>query len=160
MLFSQRNSGKIFTRVYSNYSQSGIGATMNQWDSYKSSIFLCYQRLADDMSFAIISAQNPAGIIVNPFANQLLDMQFQAHLQQIGVPYRSVIGTAPDYSFQEKSWIVLCDKEQAISLARLFTQNAIYWIEQNQLYLVPVLLQQKPEEHLGVFQQRLVVLPG
>ena len=100
---------------------------MDLWESYKSSVFLCHQRLAANINFAIISAQNPAGLLASPEFNLLLDKQLQAHLQQIGTPYRSVIGAAPDFSVQEKSWMVLCEKEQAIALARLFTQNAIYW---------------------------------
>lgn len=132
---------------------------MELWDSYKRSIFLCHQRLAEHMSFAIISAQNPAGQLSSPVANLLFDKQLQAYLQQINAPYRSVTGAAPDFSFQEKSWMVLCEKEQAIAIGRLFTQNAIYWIEHNKLYLVPVLVAQH-EEYLGVFNSRMVLLPS
>lgn len=131
---------------------------MSLWQLYKSSIFLSYQSLSMAINFAIISGQNPAGKTENPLYNQLLDKRLQARLLQLGAPYRSVIGAAPDLSFQEKSWVVLCDKQQAITLALEFTQNAIYWVEQGQLYLVPVLLQE-PEECLGQFQQRLVLLP-
>lgn len=159
MRFSQRYSGKNISPVYSIDELNTNGVLMELWESYKSSIFLCHQRLAADINFAIISAQNPAGLLTSPEFNLLLDKQLQAHLQQIGAPYRSVIGAAPDFSVQEKSWMVLCEKAQAIALARVFTQNAIYWIEQNKLYLVPVLLQQ-PEEYLGVFQSRMVLLPA
>jgi len=132
---------------------------MNLWQLYKSSIFLSHQSLSMAINFAIISGQNPAGNAENPLYNQLLDKKLQARLLQLGAPYRSVIGAAPDLSFQEKSWVVLCDKQQAITLAFEFTQNAIYWVEQGQLYLVPVLLPEQ-EECLGQFQQRLVLLPA
>jgi hypothetical protein len=132
---------------------------MTLWQLYKSSIFLSHQTLSMSINFAIISGQNPAGHTENPLYNQLLDKKLQARLQQLGVPYRSVIGAAPDLSFQEKSWVVLCDKQQAITLALEFTQNAIYWVEQGQLYLVPVLLHEQ-EECLGQFQQRLILLPA
>lgn len=131
---------------------------MSLWQFYKRSIFLCHQTLSPGVDFAIISGQNPAGITENPLYNQLLDKKLQARLQQLGAPYRSVIGAAPDLSFQEKSWVVLCDKEQAIALAHEFTQNAIYWVQQGRLYLVPVLLKEQ-EEYLGQFEQRLVLLP-
>lgn len=131
---------------------------MSLWDSYKASIFLCHQALASDVDFAIISAQNPAGQIEHPQLNLRLDKELQAFLNIRRIPYRSVIGSSPDLSFQERSWIVLCDKALAIELARRFLQNAIYWVEQGQLFLVPVLMK-KPEECLGSFQQRLVVLP-
>lgn len=132
---------------------------MELWESYKRSIFLCHQRLAENINFAIISAQNPAGKFNDPVSNQLLDKRLQAHLQLIGAPYRSVIGAAPDLSFQEKSWMVLCEKEQAITIGRVFTQNAIYWVEQNNLYLVPVLIP-CAEEYLGAFCNRMVLLPS
>lgn len=130
---------------------------MSLWESYKTSIFLCHQALKGDVDFAIISAQNPSGVTEHPYLNLRRDNEFQALLNQHRLPYRSVIGSAPDLSFQEKSWIVLCDKQQAIALARQFEQNAIYWVEQGELFLVPVMLSQH-EESLGDFSQRLVVL--
>lgn len=132
---------------------------MELWESYKRSIFLGHQRLAEHMNFAIISAQNPAGQLSSPVANQLLDKQLQAYLQKTNAPYRSITGAAPDFSFQEKSWMVLCEKEQAVAIGRMFTQNAIYWVEHNKLYLVPVLLSQQ-EEYLGIFTSRMVLLPS
>ena len=130
---------------------------MNLWESYKTSIFLCHQALNCDVDFAIISAQNPAGQTEHPYLNLRRDNELQACLNQQRLPYRSVIGSAPDLSFQEKSWIVLCDKSCAIQLALQFEQNAIYWVEQGKLFLVPALLQQN-EEYLGEFNPRQIVL--
>ncbi|MBU1308090.1 DUF3293 domain-containing protein [Rheinheimera muenzenbergensis] len=130
---------------------------MSLWESYKTSIFLCHQALKCDVDFAIISAQNPAGHTEHPYLNLRRDKELQACLNQQRLPYRSVIGSAPDLTYQEKSWIVLCDKQQAIELALQFEQNAIYWVERGELFLVPVLLQQ-PEESLGAFSPRLVLL--
>lgn len=134
-----------------------LGLAMSLWESYKTSIFLCHQALRCDVDFAIISAQNPAGNTEHPYLNLRRDNEFQACLNRCRMPYRSVIGSAPDLSFQEKSWIVVCDKSQAIELALQFEQNAIYWVEQGELFLVPVLLPQQ-EESLGDFYQRLVLL--
>jgi hypothetical protein len=131
---------------------------MNLWESYKTSIFLCHQALKCDVDFAIVSAQNPAGTTEHPYLNLRRDNELQAYLNQQRLPYRSVIGSAPDLSFQEKSWIVLCDKSCAVQLAVRFEQNAIYWVEQGELFLVPVLMQQN-EESLGRFSERLVLLP-
>ena len=130
---------------------------MNLWESYKTSIFLCHQALNCDVDFAIISAQNPAGQTEHPYLNLRRDNELQACLNRQRLPYRSVIGSAPDLSFQEKSWIVLCDKSKAIQLALQFEQNAIYWVEQGELFLVPVLLSQQ-EEKLGRFTERMVLL--
>jgi hypothetical protein len=131
---------------------------MSLWESYKTSVFLCHQALNCNIDFAIISAQNPAGHTEHPYLNLRRDNELQACLNQLRLPHRSVIGSAPDLSFQEKSWIVLCDKGKAVKLALQFEQNAMYWVEQGQLYLVPVLMQQR-EERLGHFSERLVLLP-
>ncbi|MDX3775435.1 DUF3293 domain-containing protein [Chromatiaceae bacterium AAb-1] len=131
---------------------------MTLWESYKTSIFLCHQQLANNIDFAIISAQNPAGNVNNPYFNLRLDKELEVCLNQQRLPYRSVIGSSPDRAFQEKSWIVMCEKAQAVQLALQFRQNAIYWVEEGMLYLVPVLLANE-EECLGTFKQRLVVLP-
>ena len=131
---------------------------MSLWESYKTSIFLCHQALKCDVDFAIISAQNPAGNTEHPYLNLRRDKELQAYLNLQRLPSRSVIGSAPDLSFQEKSWIVLCEKNKAITLAKQFEQNAIYWVEQGELFLVPVLLAQH-EESLGNFRERLVLMP-
>jgi len=131
---------------------------MSLWESYKTSIFLCHQALKCDVDFAIISAQNPAGNTEHPYLNLRRDKELQAYLNLQRLPHRSVIGSAPDLSFQEKGWIVLCDKSLALQLAQKFQQNAIYWVEQGELFLVPVLMLQQ-EESLGAFSERLVLLP-
>ncbi|MDR7121950.1 DUF3293 domain-containing protein [Rheinheimera soli] len=130
---------------------------MDLWDNYKTSVFLCHQPLGDQINFAIISAQNPCGHLQNPSRNLLLDNHFANTLDSMNVPYREIVGCSPDLRFQEKSWAVLCDKSKAIKLAIMFEQNAIYWVEQGKLFLVPALLQQA-EEYLGEFNPRQIVL--
>lgn len=130
---------------------------MNLWEQYKSTVFLCHQQLADHIDFAIISAQNPAGRIENPYVNLRLDKELNVLLDTLHFPYRSITGAARDGSFQEKSWVVLCEKAQAVSMARRFQQNAIYWVEDGVLYLVPVLLNAN-EECLGRFKPRLFLV--
>ncbi|KKO44741.1 hypothetical protein WG68_14470 [Arsukibacterium ikkense] len=129
---------------------------MSLWEAYKNSVFICQQSLATKIDFAIISAQNPAGELQSQPLNLCLDKRFEGLLQQTRIPFRSVIGASADLRFQEKSWIVFCDKQQAVQLGRELCQNAIYWVEQNKLFLVPVLYQQ-PEEYLGLFQSRLIL---
>ena len=130
---------------------------MSLWQAYKDSVFICRQRLATQLDFAIISAQNPAGELKNTYINLCLDKQFEGILQQARMPFRAVIGASADLKFQEKSWIVFCEKLQAIQLARDFQQNALYWVTNNKLYLVPVLYQET-EEYLGLFDSRVILL--
>ena len=130
---------------------------MDLWESYKTSVFLCHQPLGNQISFAIISAQNPEGRLLGHASNLSLDRQLEHLLQQTNLPCRRLIGASPDLSFQESSWAVLCDKSKALELARRFAQNAIYWVEAGQLYLVPALLR-NADVHLGAYQPRQIVL--
>tara|TARA_R110002126_G_scaffold16136_2_gene64973 strand:- start:7109 stop:7507 length:399 start_codon:yes stop_codon:yes gene_type:complete len=130
---------------------------MTMWETYKNSIFICQQGVAIQTCFAIISAQNPAGKLLNNNINLCLDKRFEGVLKQARLPFRSVIGASADLSFQEKSWIVFCDKSQAVQYGQQLEQNAIYWVEHNKLFLVPVLYQHA-EEYLGLFQSRVVLM--
>lgn len=130
---------------------------MDLWECYKHSVFLCHQELGDDINFAIISAQNPLGNLCLQPQNLRLDCEFENELHQHGWPYRRMIGASPDLSFRESSWAVLCDKRRALELAKRYRQNAIYWVEQGELYLVPALFG-NCEEHLGAFRPRQIRL--
>ena len=94
------------------------------WETYKNSIFICQQGVAIQTCFAIISAQNPAGKLLNDNINLCLDKRF---------------------------------KSQAVQYGQQLEQNAIYWVEHNKLFLVPVLYQHA-EEYLGLFQSRVVLM--
>ncbi len=130
---------------------------MDLWESYKTSVFLCHQPLGDQINFAIISAQNPLGDLKHRQLNLTLDCQFETRLNAENLPYRRLIGASPDLMFQEQSWAVMCDKAKAVDLALTFQQNAIYWVENGQLYLVPALFKNH-EVHLGSYQSRQIYL--
>jgi len=130
---------------------------MDLWESYKTSVFLCHQPLGDHINFAIISAQNPHGDVKHHQLNMTLDCQFETRLNTENLPYRRLIGASPDLSFREQSWAVMCDKAKAVELARKFRQNAIYWVEAGELYLVPALFG-NVEEHLGSYRSRQIYL--
>jgi hypothetical protein len=120
-------------------------------------VFLCHQPLGNAINFAIISAQNPLGDLKHRQLNLTLDCQFETRLKAEHLPYRRLIGASPDLSFQEQSWAVLCDKAKAIDLAMKFQQNAIYWVEAGELYLVPALFADS-EVYLGSYQSRQIYL--
>jgi hypothetical protein len=130
---------------------------MDLWECYKSSVFLCHQPLGANLSFAIISARNPEGRLLNLPCNLSLDCQFENWLNRENLPHRRLIGASPDLSFQESSWAVVCDKPKAIDLALVFRQNAIYWIQDGDLYLVPALMDSN-EEYLGSYASRQILL--
>ena len=86
--------------------------------------------------------------------NGLLDRKLQHEINSLGLPYRAMIGTSQDRTYMEKSWAVAIDKATAIRLGCLFNQNAIYYVEADNLQLVPCLMA-KEETLLGAFSPRV-----
>ncbi|GAA5215989.1 DUF3293 domain-containing protein [Corallincola platygyrae] len=127
------------------------------WELYKHTKFVMAQPLSASLSFAVITAHNPRGEVMSEAYNRFLDQCLQQDIASLNTPYRSVWGSAPDFSHNERSWAVLADKNTAVELAKQYQQNAIYWINQNQLYLTPCMMSQQNEVHLGEFDRRVVV---
>lgn len=128
------------------------------WQHYQQTEFLFTQTLSSQLSFAIITAHNPRGQILTSCQNRLLDRQLQNAIEQFRLPYRAVVGTSADRSHMEKSWAVAIDKLAAIHLGMKFKQNAIYFVDNDQLQLVPCLFevgQQHEEITIGEFSPRV-----
>ena len=127
------------------------------WHFYKATQFLLTQQIASHLSFAIITACNPNGKALSQSQNRLRDRELLHSIENLNCPYRTVIGAARDMSHFEKSWAVFVEKQQAIQLGEEFVQNAIYYVNQGELILVPVLMQAQ-EESLGMFHRRTNVV--
>ena len=127
------------------------------WHFYKTTQFLLTQQIANHLSFAIITACNPKGTLLSQSQNRLRDRKLQHSIDTLKCPYRAVIGAARDMSHFEKSWAIFVEKQQAIQLGEEFVQNAIYYVNEGELILVPVLMQAK-EESLGMFQRHANVV--
>ncbi|QYJ85532.1 DUF3293 domain-containing protein [Shewanella mesophila] len=124
------------------------------WHCYQQTQFLLTQTFSPLLSFAIITAHNPRGEILTPSQNRLLDRQLQRHIVKLQYPYRSVVGCSLDKQHMEKSWAIPMDKLDAVALARVFNQNAIYYVEEDLLQLVPCLINYS-ELSLGSFSARV-----
>ena len=57
----------------------------------------------------------------------------------------------------EKSWAIFTEKKAAIQLGTEFVQNAIYYVNEGELTLVPVLMEAR-EISLGDFKHRANVV--
>ncbi|AQS40024.1 Protein of unknown function (DUF3293) [Shewanella psychrophila] len=128
------------------------------WQHYQDTEFLFTQTLSSQLSFAIITAHNPRGQILTSCQNRLLDRQLLRSIEQFNRPYRAVVGASRDRSHMEKSWAVAIDKLSAAHLGLKFKQNAIYFIDNNQLALVPCLFSQAEQQEeliIGDFSQRV-----
>lgn len=126
------------------------------WTLYQSTVFALEQRFSPDFSFAIVTAFNPLGENLSCGQNALLDNELQEAINDRSILARSIYGCSPDLSHWEKSWAIFTEKDQAIAIAKSFRQNAMYWVELDQLYLVPALMTQEEEVALGPFSQRLL----
>ncbi len=127
------------------------------WHFYKATQFLLTQQIASHLSFAIITACNPNGKILSQSQNRLRDRELLNSIEHLKCPYRAIVGAAQDMSHFEKSWAVFVEKPKAIQLGTQFVQNAIYYVTEGELTLVPVLMQAE-EESLGKFHHRTNVV--
>ncbi|WOT05673.1 DUF3293 domain-containing protein [Shewanella youngdeokensis] len=127
------------------------------WQHYQEAEFLFTQCLSSRISFAIITAHNPKGQVLNTCQNRLLDRKLQQEILKLSRPYRSIVGVSHDRLHMEKSWAVWTDKASAIELGCQFNQYAIYYVEADKLHLIPCLLTEH-ETSLGTFSSRVNVV--
>jgi hypothetical protein len=125
---------------------------------YATTVFKLAKQVTLPTSFAIITAHNPQGVICDATTNA----QYNLALKRLLTTHSEVkklqpiIGCAPDMSHQEASFLVDLPKGTAITLAKQFKQNAIFWVEEDQLSIVPVMLHAVSETAIGSFKARLV----
>lgn len=110
------------------------------WTAYASTVFWVGQPHGWRGDFAIITACNPAGQLLSPGANRIRDRQLQRELANCRVPHLRVIGAAPDHSHHEQSWAVWLPVVEANQIAAQFQQNAMFYVEQQRLWLLPCLM--------------------
>ena len=116
---------------------------MDFYQLYQRVVFLVPEPPLPNSNFAIITAHNPRGEILDNEKNANLNRLLCQRLQ--GTEHKSIIGCSLDLKHQEASFAVVCDKSQAIELARQFDQNAIYWVENGELWLIPAVLKWPPK---------------
>ncbi|MPY23642.1 DUF3293 domain-containing protein [Shewanella psychropiezotolerans] len=135
-----------------------IESNKRLWQYYQETEFLFTQTLSSQLSFAIITAHNPKGQILTSCQNRLLDRQLLLAIEKFNRPYRAVVGASRDRTHMEKSWAVAIDKLSAAHLGLKFKQNAIYFVDNNQLALVPCLFSQTEHQKeliIGDFSKRV-----
>ena len=75
-------------------------------------------------------------------------------LQQKGYPHWRVTGQSPNGQHQEPGWGCIVDIQEAKAMAKLFKQDAIYLIKDDQLFLYSCHNDEQVE--MGSFSERLV----
>lgn len=103
--------------------------------------------------FAIVTAYNPNGLERDTSLNLEADQEFEAILSNQGYRHFRCSGEAPDGTFKELGWGIECSKAQGIVFAQQYAQEAIFWIEDDQLYLLDI--GSLEEMELGSFSERV-----
>ncbi len=130
--------------------------TQTLWQLYQTTHFVMEQPLSNQLSFAILTAFNPRGETAPAARNRVLDRCFQQQVEEEGILYREIWGCSPDYLYCEKSWALMLEQSQAVAWAERYQQNAIFYVEQDELLLVPCLLEEQTRS-LGRFSERLSI---
>jgi hypothetical protein len=110
---------------------------MDTNEHYLSTMFL----VADDKikypaSFAIITAHNPMDQLLSKEENRNRNIQLLHSLEKLGAKTLPIVGCSPDLTHREDSFIVSVSLNTAISVGRKFDQRAVYWVQNENLYLV------------------------
>ncbi|WP_169753928.1 DUF3293 domain-containing protein [Photobacterium aquae] len=121
---------------------------LSLWCSYCSSIFKITQHPVYPC-FAILTAFNPRSTVISNKENRLRHSQLTKELRRSGFSFESVVTCSPDGRWAEQGVMVAMDKSEACRVAARWEQNAIYWVENGELFLVPVLLAGFEQQSLG-----------
>ncbi|PSW08889.1 DUF3293 domain-containing protein [Photobacterium rosenbergii] len=118
------------------------------WCSYQSIIFNLKQHPVYPC-FAILTAFNPRSIVLSKKDNLVRHQKLELALKSQVEGVLPISCSAPDGQWHELGFIVPMSKAEACREAKRWGQNAIYWVEDNELFLVPVLLDGVETQRLG-----------
>jgi hypothetical protein len=90
--------------------------------------------------FAVVTACNPLGRILEPRANQRLSAVLAGVVLAQHPGAVRADGGAPAGGHLEPGWALATSLERAGSLAARFFQNAVFWFEDGRFSIVPVLV--------------------
>ncbi len=107
------------------------------------------------VGFGIVTACNPMGVTVEASVNEGLDRDLGLSLVDQGIQHFRVTGGSKDMSHAELGYGCAVDRERIVELGRQWNQEAVFWVQGDQLFLVPC-NDSKHEEPLGSFRERLI----
>lgn len=108
--------------------------------------------------FAIVTAYNPRGKSSDLEENQQRDRALHELLDSRGERHWCVTGGSPDRSHQEPGYGIQITFDAAVALGRKVQQEAIFWIDNNELTLVSCATSKSVS--LGRFKLRLTECPN
>lgn len=130
---------------------------MDQWINYRTTVFVVDNEARGPVdqsghrlaTFAVITAWNPEGKIQSKETNDMLDQQLTKRLESFACPKVRAYGCSPDFRHRELGWAAGIPREQAVELGCEFGQVAIFWVENDTLFLLPCMDKSHQEEMIG-----------
>lgn len=104
--------------------------------------------------FAIISAYATTGQTWTRKRNRAADRALRRHLRETNVWHWRLVGYSPATDHSEPSWACAMPRVEAMKLAIRFLQDAIYWVEQDELFVLSCQSNQS-RRRVGSFRHRL-----
>lgn len=104
--------------------------------------------------FAILTACNPRGQTEEFGRNAEHDGRLLVQLQTLGCWHWRVIGGSPDFQHAEPGFAVALPLDDALAIGRNFEQEAIFWIEKDELNVISC--RGEAEQKLGSWRERLM----
>jgi len=108
----------------------------NLWSAYQKTWFKIPKLPNLNKNLCIVTAFNPHGIALLPEQNIYRNRELAHELKTMAFDITELAAGNQDFSYVETSFIFECEQGEAIALGVKWQQNAIFWIEQGQLYLL------------------------
>jgi len=135
----------------------------NLWSNYQKTMFKLAKLPNLKENLAIITAYNPWGLPASTADNIYSNRELAHVLEAKAVKLIEVLAGNHDFSYYEASFIFKCERIDAIAFGRQWHQNAVYWIEQGQLYLLDCRPYDKTSLRetiaMGAFIERTRIIP-
>lgn len=125
-------------------------------EHYLKTVFIAKQPAPDRWpeAFAVITACNPLGQIIDDGANQSTTTRLRKTLGRLGLKRHRVTGMSADMKHREPGFAVWgCGLATALDVGRQFNQDAIFWAEEGRLDVVSCATGER--QHVARWTERL-----
>ena len=128
----------------------------NLWHLYQQTWFARHPTDPLFENFAIITAYNPGSIVREENINQQQQSKLANDLMHLQLEFTDLQAGDINLNYVEPSFAVNCGLKQAVDLCFRYQQNALFWIQQDKLWLIPVTMRAHATTAIGTFSDRLI----
>ncbi|HAW98868.1 MAG TPA: hypothetical protein DCX67_10085 [Opitutae bacterium] len=122
--------------------------------AYFDTVFLVDPAFSDPPDrFAVITAHNPKDHLLEENENRRLLEKLKESLLDSDKSFFPVTGSSPDGRHQEAGFGISCTLQEALCIGMGFNQNAIYWVERENLQVIEC--SSGKAQDLGSWKERL-----